>query len=75
MPSIVLAVFNFAAVVAFPVELPVPPLAIGNVPVTPGVICALPSKFVLLVLAKFTLILLAFAKLIAFAVVMIKSPL
>ncbi len=47
---------------------PVLPFAIGNVPVTPGVIFAVPSKLALLVLAKFVRIVLAVYNRRAFAV-------
>ena len=48
-------------------ELPVPPLAIGKTPVTPGVILAEPSKFTALVLAKLVRIERAVASLVAVA--------
>ena len=65
-PKFVLA---FAAVVA-----PVPPFATGNVPVTPGVIFAVPSKLVLLVLAKFVRIVLAVCNFVAVAAFPVVFP-
>ena len=44
---------------------PVPPFVIGKVPVTPGVIFAVPSKLALPVFAKFVLMVLAVCNLTA----------
>ena len=57
------------------VVAPVPPLAIGKVPVTPGVILALPSNEAVEVDANLVRIVLAVANLVALAELPDKLPL
>ncbi len=59
------APFHFVESAAVFVVLPVPPLATGSTPVTPGVMLAEPSKEAVDVLARFVLTVRAVASFVA----------
>ena len=65
VPELIFKIKLLVTCAAVPVVLPVPPLAIPRIPLTPGVIFAVPLKLAVEVEARFTLTVLAVFNLVA----------